>query len=90
MADKIGNITINTTTKIYISYTNYRTKSFSLGVFVKRCLYKKKMLMNVSKKFTCETALKNEYDNRPFATGGHMVQNPKYWRAKECDKTSQV
>ena len=26
-------------------------------------------------------------DNRPFAAGGHMVQNPKYWRAKECDKT---
>ena len=25
--------------------------------------------------------------NRPFAAGGHMVQNPKYWRAKECDKT---
>ena len=25
--------------------------------------------------------------NRPFATGGHMVRNPKYWRAKECDKT---
>ena len=22
--------------------------------------------------------------NRPFAAGGHMVQNPKYWRAKEC------
>ena len=21
---------------------------------------------------------------RPFAAGGHMVQNPKYWRAKEC------
>ena len=22
--------------------------------------------------------------NRPFAAGGHMVQNPNYWRAKEC------
>ena len=22
--------------------------------------------------------------NRPFAAGGHMVQNQKYWRAKEC------
>ena len=25
--------------------------------------------------------------NWPFAAGGHMVQNPKYRRAKECDKT---
>ena len=25
--------------------------------------------------------------NRPFATEGHMVQNPRYWRAKECNKT---
>ena len=25
--------------------------------------------------------------NRPFAARGHMVQNPTYWRAKECDKT---
>ena len=25
--------------------------------------------------------------NRPFAAGGHMAQNPKYWRAKEYDKT---
>ena len=25
--------------------------------------------------------------NRPFAAGGHMVQNPKYWRAIECGKT---
>ena len=23
-------------------------------------------------------------NNRPFAAGGYMVQNPKYWRAKEC------
>ena len=22
--------------------------------------------------------------NRPFAAGGHMVQNPKYCRAIEC------
>ena len=22
--------------------------------------------------------------NRSFTAGGHMVQNPKYWRAKEC------
>ena len=22
-----------------------------------------------------------------FAAGGHMVQNQKYWKAKECDKT---
>ena len=22
--------------------------------------------------------------NRPFAAGGHMVQNQTYWRAKEC------
>ena len=22
--------------------------------------------------------------NRPSAAGGHVVQNPKYWRAKEC------
>ena len=22
------------------------------------------------------------YNDRPFAAGGHMVQNPKYWRAK--------
>ena len=22
--------------------------------------------------------------NRLFAAGGHMVQNPTYWRAKEC------
>ena len=26
--------------------------------------------------------------HRPFAAGGHMVQNQKYCRAKECDKTS--
>ena len=26
-------------------------------------------------------------DNRPFATTGHMAQNPPYWIAKECDKT---
>ena len=25
--------------------------------------------------------------NRPFAADCHMVQNPKYWKAKECDKT---
>ena len=25
-----------------------------------------------------------DYGNRPFAAGGHMVQIPKYWRAKEC------
>ena len=28
-----------------------------------------------------------ELSNRSFAAGGHMVQNPKYWRAKECAKT---
>ena len=32
------------------------------------------------------TALE-EISNRPFAAGGHMVQNPTYWRAKKCDKT---
>ena len=26
------------------------------------------------------------FHNRPFAAGGHTVQNPKYWRAKECDR----
>ena len=26
-------------------------------------------------------------DYRPFAARGHIVQNPTYWRAKECDKT---
>ena len=24
------------------------------------------------------------FTNRPFAAEGHMIQNPKYWRAKEC------
>ena len=28
------------------------------------------------------------HNNWPFAAGGHTVQNPKYWRAKEFDKTS--
>ena len=28
--------------------------------------------------YTCEIF------NSPFVAGGHMVQNPKYWRAKEC------
>ena len=27
------------------------------------------------------------HNKRPFAARGHMVQNPKYWRAKECDET---
>ena len=30
---------------------------------------------------------KREWNNRPFAAGGQMVQNPKYWIAKEFDKT---
>ena len=35
--------------------------------------------------------IENIYDrfsrnNRPFAAEGRMVQNPKYWRVKECDK----
>ena len=37
--------------------------------------------------FSVGTLLKIKFNNRPFAAGGHMVQNPKYWRAKECDKT---
>ena len=27
------------------------------------------------------------FDNRPFAARSHMIRNPTYWRAKECDKT---
>ena len=34
---------------------------------------------------TC--SIKTSPCNIPFAAGGHMVQNPKYWRAKKCDKT---
>ena len=41
LAYLIGNLTINTKTKIHISYMNYKPKIFSLGVFVKKCLNKK-------------------------------------------------
>ena len=37
--------------------------------------------------FTINIVKMSLHYNRPFAAGGHMVQNPKYWRAKECDKT---
>ena len=33
------------------------------------------------------TEYEHPKENRPFAAGAHMVQNPKYWRAKEYDKT---
>ena len=32
-------------------------------------------------------ALRSYKYNRPFSAGGHLVQNLKYWRAKECGKT---
>ena len=28
-----------------------------------------------------------QINNRTFSARGHMVQNPTYWRARECDKT---
>ena len=39
-------------------------------------------------KYTSNVTWNIVFNNRPFAARGHMVQNPTYWRAKNCDKIS--
>ena len=39
---------------------------------------------NANKYQICILGMSARTCKSPFAAGGHMVQNPKYWRAKQC------